>query len=255
LTIDEQARLCLGKSSVVILFLALTFLATTACASEIVSEVALPDAPSAVLTQRFSGLAEDASRTSPFPSGSAPSDEPDSQAATRRPSLFHRALQDQKQIYTAPFRRRNVKWDLLFLIATGGLIVSDKHISGALSHDHTDISQHISDVGMYSMTASVAGLWLSSLKTKDAHARETGILAAEAFANTAAVLSLTQLIADANAPPRALETAVSGRTTHSGVLSLPRIPVSPGQQPAWLRTSIPSRGWSGWLMARLQPSR
>jgi hypothetical protein len=40
---------------------------------------------------------------------------------------------------------------------------------------------------MYSMTASVAGLWLSSLKTQDAHARETGFLAAEAFANTAAL--------------------------------------------------------------------
>ena len=50
------------------------------------------------------------------------------------------------------------------------------------------------------MTASVAGLWLSSLKTDDAHARETGFLGAEAFANTAAVVGLTQLIAGRERP-------------------------------------------------------
>jgi membrane-associated phospholipid phosphatase len=90
--------------------------------------------------------------------------------------------------------------DLLFLVATGGLIASDKHISGALSHDHIDAGQHISDVGLYSMSASVAGLWLSSLKTQDDHARETGILAFEAFANTAAAVGITQLTAGRERP-------------------------------------------------------
>jgi len=50
------------------------------------------------------------------------------------------------------------------------------------------------------MSASVAGLWLSSLKTGDEHARETGILSAEAFANTAAVLGLTQLVTGRERP-------------------------------------------------------
>jgi membrane-associated phospholipid phosphatase len=80
------------------------------------------------------------------------------------------------------------------------MIAGDKHISGALSRDHIDVSQHISDVGMYSMTASVAGLWLSSLNTQDAHARETGVLAAEAFVNAAALLGLTQFIAGRERP-------------------------------------------------------
>jgi membrane-associated phospholipid phosphatase len=109
-------------------------------------------------------------------------------------------MRDQKEIYSAPFHRRNVKWDFLFLAATAGLIAGDRHISGALSRNHVDVSQHISDVGMYSIAASVAGLWLSSLKTEDAHARETGILAAEAFGNTAAAVGLTQWIAGRERP-------------------------------------------------------
>jgi membrane-associated phospholipid phosphatase len=88
----------------------------------------------------------------------------------------------------------------MFAIVAAGLIASDKHISGELPRDHVDVSQHISDIGLYSMSASVAGLWLSSLKTQDDHARETGILAAEAFANTAAVLGLSQFIAGRERP-------------------------------------------------------
>ena len=178
---------------------ALTLLTTAAGASDTGSSTILPDAPSAVLAQRSNVLLEGASKTLPLPSGAASSDEPASQQEAR-PSIFRRAVRDQKGIYTAPFHRRNLKWDFLFLAATGGLIAADKHISGGLSQDNAAVSQHISDVGMYSMTASVAGLFLSSLKTQDAHARETGILSAEAFANTAVVLSFTQLIAGRERP-------------------------------------------------------
>jgi len=160
---------------------------------------ALPDAPSAIVAERLRGIAPAARKTEAlFPD--APS--PDEPATTQNdhPSVLRRALKDQKEIYSAPFHRKNLKWDLVFLAATGGLIAGDKHISGALSRDHVDISQHISDIGLYSMTASVAGLWLSSLKTKDEHANETGILAAEAFGNTAAVVGLTQVIGGRERP-------------------------------------------------------
>jgi PAP2 superfamily len=203
LVIDSTVTKVLPRRSAarLALFLGLTFLGTAAHASEAVSPATmLPDAPSALLSDRSLNRVEDAPNTSSLPSGSALPSEPDSQDAASRPFLLRRAAQDQEEIYTAPFHRRNVKGDLLFLAATGGLIAGDKHISGVLSHDHIDISQHISDVGLYSMTASVAGLWLSSLKTNDAHARETGILAGEALANTAAVLCLTQLIAGRERP-------------------------------------------------------
>jgi membrane-associated phospholipid phosphatase len=180
-------------------FLTITILAGVAVASDTESPTTLPDAPSATLAQRLQTIAEDTSKTTPLSSGAASADESDSQK-NARPSILHRAIQDQKAIYTAPFHRRNLKWDLLFLATTGALIASDRHISGALSPSHATVSQDISNVGLYSMTASVAGLWLSSLKTQDDHARETGFLAAEAFANTAAVVGLTQLIAGRERP-------------------------------------------------------
>ena len=195
--------------------IAITLVATAAVGSEAGSPKALPDAPSTVLVPRSQGFAEDTSQSQPLSSGRACSEESTSQQNTR-PSLLRRAVLDQKAIYTAPFRRRNLQWSLLFLVATGGLIAGDKHISGAVSSAHASISQHISDIGMYSMTASVAGLWLSSLKTQDDHARETGILAAEAFANTAAIVGVAQLIAGRERPT---EGNGSGRFWQNNALS------------------------------------
>jgi membrane-associated phospholipid phosphatase len=183
--------------------IALTLLTTAAGASDTGSSTALPDAPSAVLALRPIVLAEDISKTQPIlltlPFGTALSDDPAAQPE-EHPSLLHRAIWDQRSIYTAPFHRRNLKWDLLFLAAAGGFIAGDRYISRAVNPDHATVSQDISDIGLYSMAASVGGLFLSSLKTQDAHARETGFLSAEAFANTAVVLSFTQLIAGRERP-------------------------------------------------------
>jgi hypothetical protein len=194
-----KSRLLPCTQGVRCVFYLLALLTTAVAASQTSSLKVLPDAPSALFAQRFHGFAKDVSTAQPLISD-APS--PDDQASEpdTRPSLLRRVLLDQKEIYTAPFHRRNLKWDLVFLAATGGMIAGDKHISGALSRDHIDVSQHISDIGLYSMTASVAGLWLSSLKTEDEHARETGILAAEAFGNTAAVLGLAQIAAGRERP-------------------------------------------------------
>jgi len=225
---------------------ATTLLATAAVGSETGSPTALPSAPSAVLVQRFHGFAEDNSQSQPRPSGGASFDESTAQQ-NARPSVLRRAMLDQKAIYTAPFRRRNLKWDLLFLVATGGLIAGDKHISGSLPPDHAAVSQHISDVGMYSMTASVAGLWLSSLKTEDVHARETGFLTAEAFANTAAVVGLTQLIAGRERPT---EGNGNGRFWQNNALSS-SFP-SAHSSFTWTMASVVAheypRPWVRWLV-------
>jgi membrane-associated phospholipid phosphatase len=178
---------------------ALTLLPTAARASDSGSPTTLPDAPSAVLARHSDFFLEVASKTPPLPTDATLSDEPASQQDAR-PSLLHRAVWDQKSIYTAPFHRRNLKWDMLFLTATAGFIAGDRYISRAVNPDHATVSQNISDIGMYSMAASVGGLFLSSLKTQDAHARETGFLSAEAFANTAVVLSFAQLVAGRERP-------------------------------------------------------
>jgi membrane-associated phospholipid phosphatase len=114
--------------------------------------------------------------------------------------LVHRGLQDQREIYSAPFHRRNLKWDALFLLATGGLIAADRHIAGDLSNTHPALSQRISDVGLYSTMAATGALYLSGIAKKDDHARETGVLGLEALANTLAVDAATQLISGRERP-------------------------------------------------------
>src|SRR5215475_14640205 len=37
-----------------------------------------------------------------------------------------RGLQDQKQLYRAPFRRSNLKWDALFLTGTAAFLATDR---------------------------------------------------------------------------------------------------------------------------------
>jgi membrane-associated phospholipid phosphatase len=221
-------------------------LLSTASASQTDSSADVPDAPSAILAQHPPPGAEDMLMTPVLFSDSASSEESRSQQGGR-PSIFRRAVQDQKQIYAAPFHRRNLKWDFLFLAATGGLIAGDKRISESLPRDHTGISQDISNVGLYSMTASVAGLWLSSLRTEDAHARETGALAAEAFANTAAVIGLTQLIAGRERPT---EGNGNGRFWQNNALgsSFP----SAHSSFTWTMASVVAheypRAWVRWLV-------
>jgi membrane-associated phospholipid phosphatase len=104
-------------------------------------------------------------------------------------ALVKRGAVDQKQIYSAPFRRHNLKWDALFLIATGGLIAADKHVTAAIPHDNLSVSQHISDAGLYSTVAATGILLVSGIVKDNGRARETGILGFEAFANTLAVVA------------------------------------------------------------------
>ena len=114
--------------------------------------------------------------------------------------LIKRGVRDQKEIYSAPFHRQNLKWDALFLVATGSLIAADKHVTGAISHNNLTVSQDISDIGLYSTLATTGVLYLSGIARKDEHARETGFLGLEAFGNTLVVDAVTQLIAGRERP-------------------------------------------------------
>jgi hypothetical protein len=153
----------------------------------------LPDAPSfTVLGPQADSLLRVSFSTSPQAPSTDTRDSTTDETSPIKKGL-KRGLADQKAIYTAPFHRKNLKWDLLFLAGTSGLIALDKHASGALSPEHADISRVISDVGFYSTVGAVGLLGISSLETKDQRARETAVLGAESFANTFVVYTITQL--------------------------------------------------------------
>jgi membrane-associated phospholipid phosphatase len=198
----ESAKLWLGVA------LCAGGLSLASASAQLVRETTLPEAPSTLKQSE-----PPASRLWFQDSGEPPQqDHP--QSANRPDSdrnlvgIIKRGVRDQKEIYAAPFHRQNLKWDALFLVATGGLIAVDRHAAGAISHNNLTISQHISDVGLYSTMATTGVLYLSGLVRKDDHARESGFLGFEAFGNTLVVDAVTQLITGRERP---LEGSGHGR--------------------------------------------
>jgi hypothetical protein len=119
-------------------------------------------------------------------------------------------------IYSAPFHRSNLKWDVLFLAGTGVLIATDRHASSALPGNHVDISRNISSAGLYGTSAAAGVLWLYGLATHSEHAREAGTLSAEAFANAVPVYVGLQLLTDRERPN---EGSGNGRFWHNNALN------------------------------------
>jgi membrane-associated phospholipid phosphatase len=177
-----DAALCAGMLSV-------------AAVAQVMPEALLPLAPSA--TQQLEAVEYDAFPQGPDQQNQAPTASPSDRSLG---ALIKRGALDQKEIYSAPFHRHNLKWDALFLMATGGLIAADKHVTGAISHNNLSVSQHISDAGLYSTVATTGILLVSGMLKENDRARETGILGIEALANTLAVGAVTQLVAGRERP-------------------------------------------------------
>jgi len=111
-----------------------------------------------------------------------------------------RGLRYQADIYTAPFHRSELKWVIGLPAVTLGLIAIDKHTSGALSRSGTSASTYISDVGLFGAAGAVGILLLDGEARGDSHALETGVLGAEAMANSGVVYAALQLITERRRP-------------------------------------------------------
>ena len=131
-------------------------------------------------------------------------------------NVLGRFRKDQAEIYSAPFHRSHLKWDALFLAGTGVFIATDRQASRALPGNHLNISRNISSVGLYGTSAAAGILWLSGMATHNEHARETGVLSAEALANTATVYVGLQLITGRERP---IEGSGNGRFWYNNALS------------------------------------
>ena len=112
-----------------------------------------------------------------------------------------RGLEDQKEIWTAPFHRKNMKWDALFLAGTGLLIAYDEEILHAVPNNGTGVSSNISNAIIAGTGVSLGGIYfIKGLHGGDEHAKETGVLAIETLANTFLVYAPLQLIAGRQRP-------------------------------------------------------
>ncbi len=111
-----------------------------------------------------------------------------------------RTLEDQKELYLAPFKPANFKWDAITLAGTAIFLVTDRHIENNLPGGHYQFYQDTSNIAIAGLSASLAGVWLYGVKTAHHHARETGLLELETLTNTFLIYTPMQFIAARQRP-------------------------------------------------------
>jgi hypothetical protein len=148
----------------------------------------MPDAASTVFQTRSSSFQTHAGCSSTL----GPAQQGTAKAKTVR--VLRRFGGDQADIYSTPFRLRNLKWDALVLAGTAGLIATDRQASRALPTTHLDLSRNPSDAGLVGSAGTMGALWIYGVTTDHQRAKEAGELALESLANTASVYTLTQFV-------------------------------------------------------------
>ena len=119
-------------------------------------------------------------------------------------SLF----EEQKEIWTSPFRLRVA--DMEWLLPAAGLatasFATDRSLSRSLSSQPASLSRfnRVRSGSLAGLGAASAGMYLWSLRTRDRHQRETGLLASEAMADTLMVTEGLKSIAARQRPTQGL---------------------------------------------------
>jgi membrane-associated phospholipid phosphatase len=88
--------------------------------------------------------------------------------------------QDEWHLIKAPFHKKAIVWDALFLGATGVLIANDESVLYAIPVQWHSTNREISNGALYGTAAVAGGIYLTGLFTKNEHAQEAGIRTAEA---------------------------------------------------------------------------
>ncbi len=171
----------------------------------------LPDAPSAVKNAPVAdapapALALPAFNLSALPEGTFGADAGGSIVVdhTNHEGIVMRSvkrtLEDQKELYRAPFKVSNFKWDALVLGGTTGLLIEDRNIETHISTAHYNFYQATSDVSIAALGATLGGVWVYGIKGDHPHAKETGELELETLVNTFLIYLPMQYIAGRQRP-------------------------------------------------------
>lgn len=99
--------------------------------------------------------------------------------------------QDQREIWTSPFhlKKRDLVW-LVPLAATAGVLIASDHHNETLIHSNPSnrsLSSNISNLGVGAFGAVAGSYFVMGKITRNEHARETGILTAEALTDSVLV--------------------------------------------------------------------
>jgi len=111
-----------------------------------------------------------------------------------------RTLRDQKELYLAPFQPSNIKWDLVVLAGTGGLMATDRRIERHLPGGNLSVYSNASNITIGSLAGGLALMWGYGIKTHNEHLKEMGTLELETLVNTFLMYAPMQVIAGRQRP-------------------------------------------------------
>jgi PAP2 superfamily len=166
----------------------------------------------------FSGFAQSSiplPATSPQPSPSPMA----SPTAVSARQFFGNILRDQEAIWTSPFhlKKKDAQWLVPLGLTTAGLIATDRRTAGALHDDRARlrVSRDISYGGaLYTAGALATTSYLVGRWSDNPRLQETGLLGAEALANSVIVYSALKVVTQR---PRPREDGRRGRFFTGGV--------------------------------------
>jgi membrane-associated phospholipid phosphatase len=130
----------------------------------------LPDAPSATAVSQTNGFANDlgkAAKTIGY---------------------------DQLNILKAPFKKKNIKWDILVVGATGVLIANDESVIHQVPTSWHGTSIDLSNAALGATAATAGGIYFTGLFTDNEHAKQTGVLSAESTIDSAILFEAMKVI-------------------------------------------------------------
>ena len=130
---------------------------------------------------------------------------PDQCGVTSAKQCVKDLLNDQKGMWTSPFhmKAKDAEWLLPFAAATAVSIRYDADTLNTLgiSRSRDIISRRLTDIGSpYSLVGFAATAYLIGHFTHNENARETGILSAEALADTAIITEVLKFATDRERP-------------------------------------------------------
>ena len=128
----------------------------------------------------------------------------DSQKGPEHAGTFHRAAtriwRDQEELWTAPFKKSNLKWDALVLLGTGALIATDRQTVPDVSQHTIDVSSNVSNATIYGTGTAAGSIWIAGLISDNPHQKETGLLTLEALTDAMPIYTVLQVIAGRERP-------------------------------------------------------
>ena len=128
----------------------------------------------------------------------------DSQQISEHAGTFHRAAKriwrDQEELWAAPFKKSNLKWDAVVLLGTGALIATDRHTVPNVSQHTIDVSSNISNAAIYGTGTAAGSIWIAGLISNNPHQKETGLLTLEALTDAMPIYTGLQVIAGRERP-------------------------------------------------------